>query len=153
MNAHMGNLGLLIIIAVLLWSSPFTVAENTAEIDVGAEESKSSDLNAAQALELLSAENDVIVLDVRTPQEFSAGHIKGAVNINILEDSFKEKMAKLGKDRAYLVHCAAGAPTGRSRRSVTLMEEVGFKKIYHLDGGFISWQQAGNPVSTGEEKE
>ena len=142
---------LLLIIALLLWPSPFAAAEKSAELNADAKETKSSNLNAAQALDLLSAENDVIVLDVRTPREFSTGHIEGAVNINIAGDAFEEKISKLEKGKPYLVHCAAGVPKGRSRRAEILMKKLGFKQLYHLDGGFIAWQQAGNPFLLEED--
>ncbi len=141
---------LLIIIAVLLGSSPFAVAEKSAEFDAGARDTKSSSLNAAQALELLTAEKDVIVLDVRTPQEFSIGHIEGAINININGDAFGEKIGKLEKGKTYLLHCAAGVPKGRSRRAEKLMKKLEFKQLYHLDGGFIAWQLSGKPFQTEE---
>ncbi len=143
---------LLIIITVLFGSSPFAVAEKSAELDAGPRETKSSSLDAAQALELLSAEKDVIVLDVRTPQEYSTGHIEGAVNINIADDAFEEKISQLDKGKSYLLHCAAGLPIGRSRRAETLMTKLGFKQLYHLDGGFIAWQQSGNPFQSKEDE-
>ena len=141
---------LFVIIAILLWSSPFDAAEISVKLDAGANETESSDLTAAQALEFLSAENDVIVLDVRTPQEFSAGHIEGALNLDIKQDGFKERLAKLEKGNAFLVHCASGR---RSQLSVAIMEELGFENIYHLDGGFNAWKQAGNPVAIEDDKE
>ena len=144
---------LLIIIALSLWSSPFAAAEKSAELDAGAKKTNSSNLNAAQALEFLTAENEVIVLDVRTPREFSTGHIEGAVNINIAGDAFEEKISKLEKGKPYLVHCAAGVPKGRSRRAEILMKKLGFNQLYHLDGGFIAWQQAGNPFQSEEDED
>ncbi len=107
-------------------------------------------VNAAEAATLLSGRNDVTVLDVRTPKEFSGGHIKGALNFDIKQDDFKEKLAKLEKGKAFLVHCRSGH---RSQRSVVIMEALGFENIYHLDGGLNAWQLAGNPVAMGDGKE
>ena len=107
-------------------------------------------MNASEAAELLTQRNDVTVLDVRTPKEYLAGHIKGALNLDIKQDGFKERLAKLEKGNAFLVHCASGR---RSQLSVAIMEELGFENIYHLDGGFNAWKQAGNPVAIEDDKE
>src|SRR6266568_2910016 len=61
--------------------------------------------------EKLRADKKNVVLDVRTKKEFEAGHIPGAINIDVNTPDFKEKISKLNKNKTYLVHCAAG---GRS---------------------------------------
>ena len=75
------------------------------------------------------------------------------LNINITGSNFKDRVAELEREKSYLVHCAAGVPNGRSRRSVALMEDLGFKKIYHLDGGFIAWRRAGYTKDSPKAKE
>ena len=85
----------------------------------------------------------VIVLDVRSPEEFKEGHIKGAVNIDFNGKDFAAAAAKLDKDATVVVHCQAG---GRSARSLPKLKELGFKKLVHLDGGFGGWEAAGLPV-------
>jgi rhodanese-related sulfurtransferase len=84
-----------------------------------------------------------VVLDVRTTQEFKAGHIPGATNIDINSPDFDEKIARLDKNKTYLVHCAAG---GRSARACKKLEGVGFKELYDLAPGFRGWEKAGKPV-------
>ncbi len=100
-------------------------------------------VDAAGAAELLAADSAVTVLDVRTPGEFAEGHLKGAVNVDFKAADFKEKAAVLDKDTAYLVHCRSGS---RSTASLEILKELGFGKIYHLDGGFNAWQKSGQPV-------
>lgn len=100
-------------------------------------------VEAPQAAELLSKDTEVIVLDIRTPKEFKAGHIKGAKNIDFYEDDFAEQIGKLDRSKTYLVHCASG---GRSGKSLELFEKLDFVTIYHLDGGFKGWEKAGKPV-------
>jgi len=85
----------------------------------------------------------VVVLDVRTPEEYQAGHIAGAVNIDFKEKDFADKAAKLDKSKTYVVHCQGG---GRSTKSLEVFKKLGFKSIVHLDNGFGSWQKAGLPV-------
>ena len=98
--------------------------------------------DAKEAAKLV-AKSEVIVLDVRTPREFSAGHIGGATNIDFLAGDFSERLAKLDREKCYLVHCASG---GRSTKALPQLSKLGFKRIVHLDGGFKAWQAAGNPV-------
>lgn len=106
-------------------------------------------VDATEASKLLAAHDDkvpaktVSVIDVRTPEEFSEGHIKGAQNIDIASATFKADLAKLDRSKTYLVHCAAG---GRSTRSLSILNQLGFKSIVHLDGGLNGWRKAGLPV-------
>ena len=88
--------------------------------------------------------NSTVVLDVRTKKEYSEGHIPGSVMIDFTEDDFEQQVAKLDKDKTYLVHCAAG---GRSARACKKMEQLGFKKLYNLEGGMGAWEKAGKPVA------
>lgn len=87
-------------------------------------------------------EKDAVVLDVRTPAEFKAGHVPGAVNLDINDKDFGKKVGQLDKDKTYLVHCAAGV---RSARAVKLMRPK-LDKLYEFNGGFRAWEKAGKPV-------
>ncbi|MES2707488.1 MAG: rhodanese-like domain-containing protein [Verrucomicrobiota bacterium] len=85
----------------------------------------------------------ITVIDVRTPEEFAAGHLKGAKNVDFNEDDFEKKLSTLDRNKTYLVHCAAG---GRSTRSLKLLDKLGFKSVIHLDEGYKGWTAAGLPV-------
>ena len=98
--------------------------------------------DAKEAAKLVR-KNKVVVLDVRTPGEFAAGHIAGAINIDFQNGDFSERLGKLDRDKSYLVHCAVG---GRSTKALPQLSKLGFKHVVHLDGGFKAWQAAGNPV-------
>ena len=91
----------------------------------------------------LRADKKNVVLDVRTEKEFTAGHIPGAVNIDVNAADFDEKAAKLDKNKTYLVHCAAGRRSAAASRK---MEGLGFKDIYDLAPGFNGWTKAGKAV-------
>jgi len=91
----------------------------------------------------LRADKSNVILDVRTEREYKAGHIPGAVNIDINSPDFDEKIGKLDKNKTYLVHCAAG---GRSARACKKLEGVGFKEMYDLAPGFRGWEKAGKAV-------
>ena len=98
----------------------------------------------AEAAAKLVAEGKVTVLDVRSPDEFTEGHIKGAKNVNILDKDFEKQLQTVDKTKPVLVHCQAG---GRSTRSLPTLEKLGFTEVYHLDGGLNAWQKAGKPVA------
>lgn len=99
-------------------------------------------VDAAGAAKLI-AEGKVTVVDVRTSEEFSEGHIKGAQNIDIMSKDFTTKLGELDKTKPVLVHCQAG---GRSTRSLSTFEKLGFTQIIHLDGGMNDWVKKGQPV-------
>ena len=84
-----------------------------------------------------------VTLDVRTAEEYSKGHIPGAVNIDWNSRDFAEKVAALDKSQTYLVHCAAG---GRSAKACARMTRLNFTNLYNLEGGFKAWEKAGKPV-------
>jgi rhodanese-related sulfurtransferase len=96
------------------------------------------------AATLLKENANTVVLDIRTPEEFREGHIEGSININFKGDDFDAGIAKLDKSVPYVIHCASG---GRSGQSLPKFESLGFKKIYHLDAGFLGWSAEGLPVS------
>ena len=92
----------------------------------------------------LIAKGNIIVLDVRTPDEFAEGHIEGAQNSDFLDDAkFKSEAAKLDKSKTYLVHCQAG---GRSTKSLEPLQALGFEHLIHLDDGFGGWKDANLPI-------
>lgn len=78
-----------------------------------------------------------VIIDVRTPDEYSSGYIKDAININVYDANFKAEVAKLNKDEPIYIYCRSGA---RSRQAGKVMEDLGFKTIYDLKGGIMSWR-------------
>ena len=103
---------------------------------------KNIDAEAAKAL-LADAEKKIVVLDVRTPSEYEAGHLKGAKVVDFRASDFETKLAELDKSQSYLLHCRSG---GRSSNAFAIMKKLGFKSVYHLDGGMIAWEEAGGDV-------
>lgn len=97
-----------------------------------------------QAEKLLKEKKDIVVLDVRTAEEFKGGHIAGAKNVDFQSDDFKKQVAALDKSKTYLLHCASG---GRSTRALKILDEDKFPNVYHMNGGFSAWKEAGKPVT------
>ena len=83
------------------------------------------------------------VLDVRTKKEFEAGHIPGALNLDVNSPEFVQRVSALDKKKIYLVHCAAGV---RSARACQKMSELGFDNLIDLAPGFRGWEKAGKKV-------
>jgi len=83
-----------------------------------------------------------VILDVRTPGEFAAGHIENAVNIDFNSATFDTDVGALDKSDTYLVHCAAGS---RSAMATDDMVAMGFTDVYDMVDGFSAWVAAGLP--------
>ena len=86
------------------------------------------------------AELDVVVLDVRTPEEFNSGHIPNAINIDIYSDYFRTDISALDKSKSYAVYCRSGK---RSVDASSEMDLTGFKSTFNLTGGIIEWVDSG----------
>lgn len=104
-----------------------------------------SELDAAAFASALKRPG-TIILDVRTPEEFAAGHLAGAVNVDVNGADFLGALAGYDKTVPYAVYCRSG---NRSGTAVRLMAEAGFTAAYHLGGGIGAWQDAGGEVVTG----
>jgi phage shock protein E len=91
--------------------------------------------------EKLRGDKQNIVLDVRTPREFTAGHMPGATNIDFNSPDFDKKIKALDPTRTYLVHCAVG---GRSAKACDKLSKLKFNHLYNLEGGMKAWEKAGN---------
>ena len=89
---------------------------------------------------------DTVLLDVRTPSEFAAGHITGAVNLDVESAAFPEQVATLDPAKNYAVYCRSGS---RSKAAMTAMGRAGFSHLFDLAGGIGAWQSSGGQVVTG----
>ncbi len=87
--------------------------------------------------------DDVVVLDVRTPEEWEIGIIENAKRINFYDSDFETQLDQFDPEKPILVYCKAG---GRSGSTAEILQKKGFKKIYNLDGGITAWNDAGLPT-------
>ena len=86
----------------------------------------------------LMDDGEVVILDVRTPAETSLGMIDGARKIDFKAGDFAARVDSLDRDKTYLVYCRSG---NRSGQACTLMNEMGFREVHNLEGGYMHWPQ------------
>ncbi len=103
------------------------------------------DVNSAQ--EYVAQHENAVIMDVRTPAEYDMSHITGAMNVNVQNDDFATMVAGLDKDKTYLVHCTRNPADGRSARALETLQELGFRNLYNLEGGYIAWKEAELPLT------
>ena len=90
--------------------------------------------------------DQLLVLDVRTPEEWKGGHLTMAKHINVNDADFAAKVDKLDKTKPVVVYCAAG---GRSSRAATVLASRGFKTIYNVsNGGYTNLAATGLSTTT-----
>jgi rhodanese-related sulfurtransferase len=90
-------------------------------------------------------QQDLVILDVRTPEEFAAGHVPGAVNIP--HDQLAARLGELetAKSKDIVVYCRTGR---RSSLALEILQANGFKQLSHLEGDMVAWQAQNRPVET-----
>lgn len=98
---------------------------------------KSEVLAPAEFEKKLAAMKGAHLVDVRTADEFGAGTISNANNIDYWGDTFKEEIAKLDKEKPLFLFCKSG---GRSGKATQDCLTLGFKEVYDLEGGYMAWQ-------------
>ncbi len=87
--------------------------------------------------------NDLVILDVRTPEEFAEGHLDGATMIDFYRDDFAEQLEELDPDAPYLLYCRSG---NRSGQAADIMRELGFTDVADIDGGILAWYDLDLPT-------
>lgn len=92
-------------------------------------------INPSEARKLIQ-NDEIIILDVRAPWEFAEGHIKNAKNLDFTDPDFYDNLKKLDKHKKYLVYCKTGR---RGAVALEAMQNIGFKNLYNLIGGYETW--------------
>ncbi|MFZ1703876.1 MAG: rhodanese-like domain-containing protein [Saprospiraceae bacterium] len=95
-------------------------------------------ISIEQAKELKNTQQDIVFLDVRTPEETNQGIIPNAIIIDMYDVDFDSKINALDKSKSYIVYCAVG---GRSVSASERMKDKGFTNVYNLLGGYRAWNQ------------
>jgi len=111
----------------------------------------SKDIFPIEAWELISKNregDDLVIIDVSTPQEYKDLHLEGAINMNLISRFFKTRLDVMDKSRTYVVYCKLG---GRSKIAQKLMQQLGFRTVYNIVGGTLLWEEEGLPFASGTE--
>lgn len=100
-------------------------------------------LQAAQLIQHNASNQNFVIIDVRTAEEFNAGHLADSSMIDFYKKDFVNQLEKLDKDKAYLLYCRTGR---RSANALAMMKKLGFKEAYNMKGGITQWKAKGLPV-------
>lgn len=109
---------------------------------MGCNAQRGSSIDSKEAYGLIKADSNIAILDVRTAKEFADGHVAGAVNIDVNQTDFAQKIDQLDRSKAYIVYCRSGR---RSSKAVGIMATKGFKNLYNVSDGFVGWNKNGLP--------
>ena len=133
-----------VLLAVFISFASHVAADGPRQ-PAGAKASVGKDVTPDEAAQLMKGKS-VLVVDVRTPDEFSDGHIPGAKNVDFLGDDFEKQIAALPTDGSLIVHCAAGNRSAKAVAKIAALQK--HAQIFHLKSGFNGWKAAGKPVET-----
>ena len=88
------------------------------------------EIGAETASTMIGKEADVVVLDIRTPEEYADGHIDGSVNIDFKAENFGEKIGQLDREKTYIVHCRSGRRSAESLETLSDQEPALTSRLY-----------------------
>jgi rhodanese-related sulfurtransferase len=101
-----------------------------------AQEGKDRQIIKEKKFNRLMKKENTVVIDVRTTEEFSSGHIPGALHMDVQKDNFTQNIQALDPSKKYLLYCKSGK---RSAKATAILKENGFNNVHHLRGGFQQW--------------
>ena len=96
------------------------------------------DISLEESKKMIESMEDLVVIDVRTPEEISEGKIDGALEIDFNDDNFLAEINKLDKDNKYLVYCRSG---NRSGQAMDIMKDNDFLWVRNMLGGYMAWSE------------
>lgn len=102
-----------------------------------------SNINLKKAIKTINNSTNLIMLDVRTAEEYSTGNIPNSINVDVLSPDFKSKIDLLDKNKEYLVYCRSG---NRAAIASSIMATNGFIKIYNLNN--VNYSDFENAILT-----
>ncbi|RZJ69561.1 thioredoxin domain-containing protein [Flavobacterium sp.] len=130
------------ILVILAWSTLLCSCQGQQK------QTKAETVAPKDFAQKLSENKDAQVLDVRTLEEFSGGHLENAKNIDWYEQqNFDAQVAKMDKSKPVFVYCAAGA---RSKKAADKLNSLGFTTVYDMKGGYVKWSADGFGPKTSE---
>jgi len=106
----------------------------------------SFDIGPQQVVQLMSHEDDVIILDVREDKEYRQGHIKDSIHIPMGQLSSRIDELSKYKHSNIVMGCRSGS---RSGRALSMLKRKGFEKVHNLRGGVLAWEKDNLPMKKG----
>ena len=100
--------------------------------------------SAEEFKSIIDSDQDITILDVRTPEEFAQNHLQDAINLNVHASNFNDEIDKLDKSNPILVYCKSGA---RSSKAAEILVNNGFSEVYNLEGGILQWELKDLPLA------
>ncbi len=82
-------------------------------------------------------QQDYLLIDVRTPEEYQEGTIPSAINIDVENDAFRSEVEKIDKNTPLIIFCKLG---GRSETAAEILSNIGFTNVKEIEGGFEAWR-------------
>ncbi|HOT95019.1 MAG TPA: rhodanese-like domain-containing protein [Methanoregulaceae archaeon] len=137
---------ILVLVIVLVACSGCSAVQSASSNETGGFSDLTVEQFKQKIEEYRDRPSDLVILDVRTPTEFERERLRDAVNLDVSAGVFKDRAARLDRDRTYLVYCQIGT---RSAHAAAIMADLGFTKVYNMKGGIVKWKEAGNPTVRG----
>ena len=88
-------------------------------------------------------DENFVIIDVRTPEEYAGGHIEKAINLDYYSETFADELDQLDKEKTYLIYCRTDH---RSGEALDMMAELGFREVYNMLGGIVQWEEVKLPT-------
>lgn len=101
------------------------------------------DVTARQVAEMLRKDTSIILVDVRTPEEYQQGHIKGARLMDFYSAEFHAMMQTLPKEKPVILYCRSGR---RSDEAMKFLTSIGYSRVFNMLGGIVQWKKDRQPV-------
>jgi rhodanese-related sulfurtransferase len=102
-------------------------------------------VSPADAEAVLADNDDAVLLDIRTPEEYAEARISGSENIDFYDADFAAQLEQLDPDGTYVVYCRSD---NRSGQAMETFRDLGFSEVYEMDGGIVNWYESGYPVES-----
>lgn len=97
-------------------------------------------VTTAEAEKMIKDNPNLVILDVRTAEEYAEGHLDKSVQMDVTKSDFETEAAKLDKTKTYLVYCRSGK---RSATACEMLAKLGFANVSNMQGGYMSWSAEG----------
>lgn len=104
-------------------------------------------IDKTEVQKMIKESKDLVIIDVLSPESYSKGHIKGAINIPLAKLNEKEVLNSLDKNKTYIVYCA-NKRCKASTKAAKLLLNNGFKKVFDYENGIAEWKAENLPLGT-----